>query len=445
MTPRSTGEDKTLRMSSTRDPNRTPGPPGAGPAASGNAESDILNEYIQILRQEIDEIHRSRSWKLVRVIRGIVLALRQPRRVAALTRRPFIRLQGLQRRAAYSRAFPELSWHAQVNLGRQVDGLFEHHRSGWTYAVRILNTLNGSGGTYLDTAVDQTFAYQRFPSPAHSAPWAGICHVPGDPPEWLPEDLRRQFFRLYSRTPAWWWSAPRCIGLFALSRAHAEELRQWTDLPICTLTHPTEIPALQWSMERFLANRSRKVLQIGWWLRKIHAIFQARFPGYEKVFLQLTGQAHVKRYFEKEEEYLRRLGTFRTEMLETATFLPYVPNRTYDMLLSENVVFLDLYGSSANNAIIECIARGTPILINPLPAVVEYLGPSYPLYYATYEEAAHKASDLDLLQEAHHCLTAPGIRERISAGSFLRAFMSSSIYRDLGREANAGRSDGDAR
>ena len=46
-----------------------------------------------------------------------------------------------------------------------------------------------------------------------------------------------------------------------------------------------------------------------------------------------------------------------------------------------NQPFIDLYDASAVNTIIECIVRNTPIIVNKLPAVVEYLGINYPLYF----------------------------------------------------------------
>ena len=56
--------------------------------------------------------------------------------------------------------------------------------------------------------------------------------------------------------------------------------------------------------------------------------------------------------------------------------------------LSSSVVLCLLYATAANNVVIECIARATPILVNPLAAVVEYLGPDYPLYACDEDEAA---------------------------------------------------------
>ena len=45
------------------------------------------------------------------------------------------------------------------------------------------------------------------------------------------------------------------------------------NIPIKTLYHPTETPEVKFNYDKFLANTDKKVLQIGWWLRKLHAIY----------------------------------------------------------------------------------------------------------------------------------------------------------------------------
>jgi hypothetical protein len=46
----------------------------------------------------------------------------------------------------------------------------------------------------------------------------------------------------------------------------------------------------------------------------------------------------------------------------------------------------NLEDANAHNTIVECIKFNTPIIINKLPAVVEYLGEDYPLYYKNVDE-----------------------------------------------------------
>ena len=59
----------------------------------------------------------------------------------------------------------------------------------------------------------------------------------------------------------------------------------------------------------------------------------------------------------------------------------YVPASKYDDLLCENIVVMEVFDASASNGVLDCIVRNTPIIINKHPAVVEYLGADYPLYF----------------------------------------------------------------
>ena len=68
------------------------------------------------------------------------------------------------------------------------------------------------------------------------------------------------------------------------------------------------------------------------------------------------------------------------EMKYTNTF------EEYDNLLSENIVFIDLFDAAANNTILECILRRTPIIVNKLPATIYYLGEDYPLFFNNIDD-----------------------------------------------------------
>jgi hypothetical protein len=74
-----------------------------------------------------------------------------------------------------------------------------------------------------------------------------------------------------------------------------------------------------------------------------------------------------------------------------------VSDDEYDALLENSVVFLKLRDAPADTTVVECIARNTPILINRLPGVVEYLGEDYPFYYSSLDEAEAKLQQPALL------------------------------------------------
>jgi hypothetical protein len=69
------------------------------------------------------------------------------------------------------------------------------------------------------------------------------------------------------------------------------------------------------------------------------------------------------------------------EFSTSVNVIEHIDNNSYDNLLINNIVFINLVDASAVNTLIECIVRNTPIVINKIPAVVELLGKNYPLYY----------------------------------------------------------------
>ncbi len=71
------------------------------------------------------------------------------------------------------------------------------------------------------------------------------------------------------------------------------------------------------------------------------------------------------------------------------------------------------------------------MLVNPLSAIVEYLGENYPLYFNTLEEAAEKAMDLELLRQATEYLKHCETRQKLSAEYFLQSFQNSEVYQRI--------------
>jgi hypothetical protein len=69
----------------------------------------------------------------------------------------------------------------------------------------------------------------------------------------------------------------------------------------------------------------------------------------------------------------------------------------YDTLLTNNIVFMELYDATANNAIVECIVRNTPIIVNKIPGVVDYLGDDYPLYFNNLQEIPALLTEQNIL------------------------------------------------
>ena len=69
----------------------------------------------------------------------------------------------------------------------------------------------------------------------------------------------------------------------------------------------------------------------------------------------------------------------------------------YDGLLNNNIIIIHLINASANNAILELISMNIPFFVNRLPAVEEYIGKDYPLYFNSIKEIEDIIYNKDLL------------------------------------------------
>ena len=134
---------------------------------------------------------------------------------------------------------------------------------------------------------------------------------------------------------------------------------------------------------------------------------------------ELTGEPRMEE---------RPIGSLVDSLRQAGADVTYLKNEDYDDLLMQNIVYLDLYDTSANNVIVECIVRNTPILINPLPGVKEYLGEDYPLYFNDRSEAGKKADDLGLIRAAYKYLQNHPIKEKLTLEYFVKSFAESKIY-----------------
>jgi len=308
---------------------------------------------------------------------------------------------------------------------------FPHHRSGWGYALDALKPLLRPDGVLLDHFIEATFCWdleknERSGALPYRTDWIAIIHNPPGIPVWHEYDSAPQsVFTL----PAWRESLPHLRGIYVFSETMRAWLRERIDIPAAVVAHPTEPPERYFSMEQFLANPVRRIVQVGAWLRRLHSIALLEETAMRRTLLspRPTPDPHL-------EILLRREAandpSARNADWSTVEFLEYQGNSAYDELLARNIVFLDLYDTIVNNTIIECVVRRTPVLCNRLPALVELLGPDYPLFFSDLKEAAAKARDLTLIEKAHlHLANIP--EDTFSQSSFRDSVTRADFYRGL--------------
>lgn len=304
-----------------------------------------------------------------------------------------------------------------IRKARSVIGACEH-RSGWPHAFAALQPLAdgdadpGAGRVVLDDFIEQLFCYSRGIL-SHDSPWVGIFHHPPNMPAFM---NREHVPSVMFATEGFRRSRPHLLGAIALSEYLAHYLGDVLGVPTVAVKHPSEVPALRWSPDRYAANRAKALIQIGWYLKNTLLLGQIpEMPEYRRLRLVATDD-HIRHYDAQVAKHWRGLGSRRTHHPERIIEQARVTPARYDALLSENVVAIELFDASANNVIVECIARSTPIVVNRHPAVVEYLGADYPLYFADPEEIPGMLAP-DRLAAAHEHLERMD-RSWLDAGAF---------------------------
>jgi hypothetical protein len=188
-------------------------------------------------------------------------------------------------------------------------------------------------------------------------------------------------------------------------------------------------------MTKFIQNKQRKIVQVGAWMRDISAIYKLNLGnnliGLEKCALK---GPNMDSYYDnkKNSEQISRDNMVRgkIELLSQVRIINQLENFEYDILLSQNIVFIKLIDSSAVNTLIESMIRNTPILINPIEAVVEYLGKHYPLYYNSIEEAGIKANNMDLIKKAYNYLNSMD-KSKLKIETFINGLRKTKLIQNI--------------
>lgn len=357
------------------------------------------------------------------------------------------------------------------------------HRSGWEYVVNHLNLFHNPNGIIFDSFLDKTFGwnydfYCKINILPFTKSWVGIFHhTPNE--DFSINNLINAFDK-----PLFIQSLQYCNGIYVLSYYLKNWISQklknvnYSNIPVNVLIHPTEFVSNTFTYQNFLNNPNKRVIQIGAWLRNTYAIFQLPSPSNLKktalkgknmdnyyisdhhfnkikntifctcvsntdtsnkksLTTSLTSRCELSIPSERPHhcnsicnKYVVGLINMIDENNKSVEILPNVTNDEYDQLLSENIVFINLVDASAVNTLIECIVRNTPILVNRLPAIEEYIGSNYPLFYDTFYEAYQLLNDFNQIKKGYTYLTKLN-KDKFNIEYFLENFVHSNIFNSL--------------
>lgn len=297
-----------------------------------------------------------------------------------------------------------------------------HHRSGWSYVIKHLEHLhNEKRGIVFKGFLEEIFYINK----SIDHPFVGVFHnVPfNNNTEKYEEKYKNTNLDCFFND-GWDQCEKKCRGLFVFSHFVGNYLKSKTNVPVSVLYHPTEFVKNEnkFSYENFINNNYKKLLFIGHWMRNYHPFFELEAKNYTKIILINTENEGAK----IDCHIIDKLK--QSNPIDVQNF---ISNEDYDYSLTQNIVFLNLFGASANNVVIECMVRNTPLLINKLDSVVEYLGEEYPFYYSDLAEAEEKLHDLKLIKKTNDYLINHPTTKKLSINYFMHSFVNSEVYKLL--------------
>ena len=276
-----------------------------------------------------------------------------------------------------------------IDFGAEASGNYGRHRHGWKWVLEQASDLlhSSDANTCLISFIEKKFLFGYEPGDMNNGyaappkPWIGFLHVPPYVPSWF--SSVQQINRLRSQ-PQFQSALDNCKAIICLS----EYLSCYSSsaiapgIPHHTILHPSDIDVRLFSCDEFCSQKFINLVQLGFWLRRLSNIHSLRVNTeiYRKWIVGVN-QGYQR-------DVLRNCLLYEGVAHDPDVFATggFLPDHAYDTLLSRSLVVIDFYDTSANNAIIECISRGTPMLVPRHPAIVEYLGSDYPLYMSGLRE-----------------------------------------------------------
>lgn len=297
--------------------------------------------------------------------------------------------------------------------------------NGWD---RVCSEISESGGNIIvDLFLEKTFIFEKetlfdIGKIPYRGWWIGFAHHTLDEKYSFSESGKRVVENTFFKS-----SLEMCRGIIVLSEKLKEDyLSLNLGVDVYSISHPTKQlpPSLHFNYKDWVEG-GKRIMSVGeWyrnhfyfckskfsfehkkvWLRKSNSPFtidsmMIKFPHLEKNSYLRWCYIHLKeKHFPiPEGEFVFDL--FSTDVVGEVIHLQkeihshllsveieeFALESEYNNKLKRSVVFLKLEDAAAVNVVVECISSSTPIIVNKLPSIVEYLGEEYPLFYENEED-----------------------------------------------------------
>jgi hypothetical protein len=257
------------------------------------------------------------------------------------------------------------------------------HRGGWKSVIQNLinNKLVITKATmntikFVD-CIESRFSSWSGNNRLMDENWIGMFHYSPDLPVFIKDDLN--YIASNSNVVR---SLAYCKGIIVLSNNSLNKLRQnpiYKNINTIALKHPIESIDIKFTIDKFMANTNKSLIQLGLQDRITSTIYMINSK-YKKLWL--PGRDTALHYLKNEAYALNIVPQISASINSNNVDIKYIENhKEFDTMLQTNIVIIPLFGASANNSVLEIIEMNIPAFVSRLPATEEYLGKEYPLFY----------------------------------------------------------------
>jgi len=244
------------------------------------------------------------------------------------------------------------------------------HFYGWGYIINQLRKSIDfeSTGLLIHSFVDCIF----WPDKGRKLPnrdWIGFVHSaitgqPGRQEEYTLENLIKH--------PSFIASQDKCKALIVLTDHTRNYLRKQVNIPIFKIDHPKFYTGQTFDADRYISNP--RLRHSGFELRDVAKFFTLKTSIVKDIYI---GHMHNYDLIKRELSY----HAISPKQYGVNVVYKFLNNQQYSEQLISTIGFACYYDCSASNAVLEHIMSHSPLVVNRIPPIVEYLGEDYPMYY----------------------------------------------------------------
>jgi len=173
------------------------------------------------------------------------------------------------------------------------------------------------------------------------------------------------------------------------------------EIDVHMVHHPTNFNVEKYDLSELLNSNNKKIIQLGQQLRHHSTIYEID-TSYKKSWLPGTKNKDAHSYLKS--LIAENIPNITKEKLDSVDVHYFENYKNYDDFLKESIILLNFVDANANNSIVESIVKNMPVITNIHPAVEEYLGKDYPLYFSNSGEISTLLNDTKISEAYEYLL-----------------------------------------